>query len=220
MKLAVITGGHHFDVIGFTRLFSGLSEYIEPFIQNIDDFATSEKEIRQSYDAVLFFTMIHKTPDADENYTHQAIKTAIEELGETNQGIVVLHHAILNWPDWKTWTDIAGLNFSMEPFEYYHDEMISSIITNSNHPITQSIASWQMIDELYKMEYSLNLDCNLLIEYDTPKSIKPAAWVREYKKSRVFCYEAGHDNQTWQDANFKEVLKRGIFWVSRRNREK
>jgi type 1 glutamine amidotransferase len=32
----------------------------------------------------------------------------------------------------------------------------------------------------------------------------------------VFCYQAGHDNVTWQDPNFREVLRRGLLWSARR----
>jgi type 1 glutamine amidotransferase len=32
----------------------------------------------------------------------------------------------------------------------------------------------------------------------------------------VFCYEAGHDNQTYPDPTFQMVLLRGIQWVAGR----
>jgi type 1 glutamine amidotransferase len=32
----------------------------------------------------------------------------------------------------------------------------------------------------------------------------------------VFCFAAGHDNQTWIDESFRTVLRRGIQWAARR----
>ena len=52
----------------------------------------------------------------------------------------------------------------------------------------------------------------VLLTYDHPRSMRTIAWTREFRQSRVFCYQAGHDNATWPDPSFREVLRRGIRW--------
>jgi type 1 glutamine amidotransferase len=42
------------------------------------------------------------------------------------------------------------------------------------------------------------------------------AWTRDFKGSRVFCLQSGHDNETYVDPNFRTVLTRGIQWCARR----
>ena len=37
------------------------------------------------------------------------VRTALSELGETQQGIVVWHHALLGHPDWPLWSDLIGI---------------------------------------------------------------------------------------------------------------
>jgi type 1 glutamine amidotransferase len=56
----------------------------------------------------------------------------------------------------------------------------------------------------------------VLLTTDHPKSMKTLGWARQYKQSRVFCLESGHDNQTWADPSFREVLRRGLLWCARR----
>ena len=41
---------------------------------------------------------------------------------------------------------------------------------------------------------------------------------RCYKNARVFCFESGHDNQTWVDPNFREVLRHGVLWCAKKIR--
>jgi type 1 glutamine amidotransferase len=55
-----------------------------------------------------------------------------------------------------------------------------------------------------------------LLTTDHPKSMKPLGWVRMHRNARVFCYQGGHGPTAYADANFREVLSRGIAWVSGR----
>jgi type 1 glutamine amidotransferase len=52
---------------------------------------------------------------------------------------------------------------------------------------------------------------------DHPKSMKHLAWTRTYQRSRVFCCQSGHGPAAWEDVNFREVLRRGIFWSAGRS---
>ena len=73
--------------------------------------------------------------------------------------------------------------------------------------------SWDMIDETYTMAEPGG-ESRILLTIEHPKSMKAIGWTRQYKKSRVFCLESGHDNQTWANAGFREVLRRGLLWCA------
>ena len=140
---------------------------------------------------------------------------ALAELGETKQGIVVLHHAILAYPQWEVWNQLVGIpDRAYKPFI---GETVNARVIAPEHPIVKGVGDWTMIDETYSMA-DTDRDSEVLITYDHPKSMKTIAWTRTYRNSRVFCYEAGHDNLTWVDSNFRRVLKNGICWASERNR--
>ena len=211
--VAVVTGGHSYDVPNFHRLFRSL-DGVDAYVQSIDDFASSSKAVRQSYDAVVFYIMMIAGP-VDEGLPWYAGKplTALSELGETPQGIVVLHHALLAYPQWPAWGELVGIKDNRN-FGYYFGETVTTRIDNPSHPITHELSGWTMIDETYVMP-DAGPGCDVLLSYEHPKSNRTIAWARPYRQSRVFCYQAGHDNLTWADANFREVLRRGIRWAAK-----
>ena len=213
VKTAVITGGHSFDVPHFHQLFHSL-EGVAAYVQSLDDFASSPKEVRQAYDVALFYTMMMPTP-TDEGLPWYAGRplTALSELGETSQGLVVLHHALLAYPQWLVWNEIVGI--PDRQFGYHVGQAVDCGIATPDHPITRDLQPWAMVDETYVMG-DAGPGSTVLITYSHPRSMRTIAWTRQYRASRVFCYQAGHDNATWPDPSFREVLRRGILWAAGR----
>ena len=72
-----------------------------------------------------------------------------------------------------------------------------------------------MVDETYTMA-DAGPGSEILLTIDHPKSMKTIAWTRQFKRSRVFCFQSGHDDRTWANASFREVLRRGIHWCAAR----
>lgn len=215
IRTAVVTGGHNYQVVEFRRLFRELAG-IDAYVQHIEDFSWSSEAERDSYDAVVFYFMPTEPPTDDEAPYHGGKpKTAWEHLGETKQGLVLLHHGVLAYPGWSTWKEIAGIEFIKEQFDYHHDESVSVEIADPDHPITTGLLPWTMTDETYEMQEP-DEDCRVLLTTNHPKSMRSLAWTRAYRNARVFCYVAGHDNQTWVDESFRTVLRRGIQWAARR----
>lgn len=213
IRVAVVTGAHPYDVLGFHRLFNNL-EGVVPYIQHMDDFTSSPKEIREGYDVVLFYTMLMDTPDDKGAAWYQSKPmTVLESLGQCEQGILVLHHAILAFPKWQVWSDIVGIDDRR--FGYHIGQNIHVDIANTDHPITVGLLPWDMIDETYTMA-DAGAGSDMLLSVENDKSMKHIAWTRQYEKSRVFCFQSGHDNDTWSDSNFHEVLRLGIQWCAGR----
>jgi trehalose utilization protein len=205
VKLVVVTGGHGYDVPNFEKLFQSLAG-IQTTFQTMEQFVASPVSVRDGYDVVLFYHMLMPTPQ-------DPAKAALEHLGSTPQGVLVLHHALLAYPQWSVWTDLMGI--ADRKFGYHHDQKLHVNVVNTQHPITRGLASWDMIDETYTMA-SAGEGSEVLLTTDHPKSMKTLGWARQYKQSRVFCLESGHDNQTWADPSFREVLRRGLLWCARR----
>ena len=208
IKTAVITGGHSFDVIEFHELFRALPS-LDAYIQHLDDFAASPQEVRDSYDALCFYFFPQPDPTDEGPWWTGAPKAAMEHLGQTEQGIVVLHHALLAYPDWPLWAEIVGIE--NRSFDYYHGETMNVYPTAVEHPITRGLAPWTMVDETYDMA-DAGEGSEILLTTDHPKSMKTIAWTRSWNRSRVFCCELGHDHVAWQDPNFRTVLERGVQW--------
>lgn len=217
INVAVITGGKSYDVIGFSNLFRNL-DGINSYIQHIDDFASAPEAIRDSYDVVLFFFMMLEGP-TDEGVPGYCgkPKAAIEHLTQTSQGIVILHHALLAYPQWPLWNDMVGLS-NRNLSSYKHDEKIQINVVDKNHPITMGLADWMIHDETYQMPDATG-DNQPLLTTDHSQSMETIAWVHQHKNNKVFCFQLGHDRQAWEDKNFQVVLKRGIEWSCKREKE-
>lgn len=213
-SVAVVTGGHAYDVPAFHRLFRHYAGEMEVLIQHLDDFACSPPEVRQAYDAVVFYVMMMEGPmDEGQPWYAGRPKTALAQLGETPQGIVVLHHALLAYPQWPVWSRLVGIE--ERGFGYFIGETLRTEIADPDHPITRGLDPWTMVDETYTMAEA-GPGNHVLLRCDHPKSTRTLAWTRQHGQARVFCYQAGHDDQTWSDASFREVLRRGILWSARR----
>ena len=213
VKTAVVTGGHPFDVVNFHHLLEGL-EGVRAYIQHMDDFAYASEQERDSYECVVFYTMLREEP-RDEGLPGYAGKprTALEHLGETRQGILLLHHAILGSAGWPLWNELVGIDD--RSFGYHHDQSVRVENVGGTHPITRGVAAWEMIDETYTMA-DAGADSEVLLTTRHPKSMHTLAWTRTHKNARVFCFQSGHDNQTWVNGKFRDILRRGIHWCARR----
>jgi hypothetical protein len=208
-RVAVVTGGHSFDVPGFQTLVKGLKE-CEPVIQHLDDFASSPRSVRQGYDAILFYFMPLSGPTDDGGeWFRGKPATSIGDLGSTKQGILVLHHAILAYRDSPLWASVVGI--PDRSFTYHPGEKIAVRVSDRGHPITRGLTDWEMTDETYLMA-SPGSDSHALLSCDNPRSMKTVGWVRQHGKSRVFCLSLGHDAVAWASPGFREVLSRGVLW--------
>ena len=203
---AVVTGGHPFDVPGLHNLFRALNG-INAYIQHMDDFATAREPVRNAYDVVVFYSMLKDGP------TGRPLR-ALEGLLSSGKGVVMLHHAILGYPDWKPWVDMVGVKAASFQ-SYSHDEPMRIAVADQNHPITHGISNWEMIDETYVMAEP-DADSHVLLTTDHPACMKTIGWTRQVDKTRVFNFQSGHDNQTWVNSPFQQVLTRGIQWAAGR----
>jgi len=216
VTVAVMTGGHTFDVRNFHRLFRTL-EGIDAYIQHLDDFTAASEEARDGYDVALFYT-VDQDPPSDEGKPWYAGKprTALEHLGETGQGILVLHHAVLCYQDWDVWNDVMGMTKRDLTVDYVTFNATFRVkVANPNHPITEGLSDWEMVDELYLMG-DPDEGNDILLTTDDERSMKSLAWAREHKKSRGLFLQSGHDDQTWSNESFRHFLRRAILWCAHR----
>ena len=159
---------------------------------------------RNKYEAVVFYNFHQQNPDPKT-------AKAILSLADNGQGLIILHHAILAFPKWEEFADLCGIHD--RSFGFSIGDKVHVHVADSSHPITAGIGDWDMIDETYKMK-SPGADSHVLLTIDHPKSMEVVGWTRTYKNSRVFCFQSGHDNDTYSVQQFREVLTRGIHWVA------
>ncbi len=200
---AVITGEHMFDVPGFHAAFRSMSD-VDYYAQSLENFVADLGGARDEYDVLVFYNFHRPAPDA-------RTAEALESLGETSQGIVVLHHALLAFPEWPRWSQVCGIDD--RTFGYHMDQRVPVQVADPDHPITTGLADWELPDETYTMS-SAEEGSRILLTTDHARSMRTLAWTRRFGKSRVFCFQSGHDNAAYADPGFRTVLHRGIRWAA------
>ncbi len=203
MKIAVVTGEHGFREKDFDKVFNSM-EGIEFVRVDLDIFVDDPNQ--KEYDTVVFYNF-HRPYPTDTQ------ARSILELTERGQGIVILHHAILAFPEWDAFSDMCGIDERAD-FGYFPKQTFQVQIADSNHPITEGLTDWEMGDETYTMK-SAGEESTILLTTDHPDSMDVLGWSREYLNSRIFCLQSGHDNVTYSNPNFREVLQRGIQWCAK-----
>ena len=203
IAVAVVTGMHTFDVPRFYAAFRSMSD-LEFYPQSLEDFVADGGSVRDEYDVIVFYNFHRPIPD-------EKTAAALASLGESTQGIVVLHHAILAFPEWQLWSDICGIED--REFDFHLNQTVRVQVADPSHPITTGLVDWEIVDETYTMS-DVSSESHILLTTDHAKSMRTLAWSRQYRSARVFCYQSGHDDDAYADHGFRTVLHRGIRWVA------
>ena len=209
LRVALVTGGHAFDVPNFYQLFRQLPG-IDAYPQHIEHFASSTAEVRDAYDAAVFYGMDRGVPEDDGPHFAGKPKAAIERLVERGQGVVVLHHALLAWEKWDLWNQLIG--FDNRNFKYKEGLHLNVEVADDKHAITRGLETFAIVDEGYILHGDYDGKGDLLLTVDHENAMEHVAWARQHGKCRVFCLALGHDNEAWTNPDFQRILSRGIAW--------
>ncbi len=212
LKVAVIDGWHPYEIQHFHSLLRSYSD-VDYYMQFWENWACNGPDQYSQYDALLFYNMNIEMP-AEDGFK-EAVEKSVQHLGDTEQGIVLLHHSILSIPENSKWSELVGIDD--REFGYHPNQRFTVKVANSDHPITQGLNDWEMEDETYTMKDTAEADgSNILLTTEHDPSMSVLAWTREVGKARIFCFQSGHDHLTWDNENFRRVLHRGIQWASRK----
>jgi type 1 glutamine amidotransferase len=211
LRVAVVTGGHAFDVPNFYRLWRQLPG-IDAYPQHLEHFSSSPEEVRDAYHAVVFYGMDQGVPEEEGRRAAGNPKAAIERIVEQGQGVVVLHHALLAWEKWDFWNDLIG--FDNRNFRYKEGIELNVGVADDSHPANRGASGFNIIDEGYVLHGTYDDQGAILLTVDHEDAMEQVAWAREHGSSRVFCLTLGHDNQAWTNPAFRDALTRGLTWVA------
>jgi len=214
LRIAVVTGGHAFDVPNFYRLFRELPG-LDAYPQHIEHFGSSPEAARDAYDVVVFYGMERGGPPEKGPHYAGNPKAALERIVERGQGVVVLHHALLAWEKWDFWDRLTG--FNDRNFRYKEGLNLKIEVGDDKHAITQDLNGFEIVDEGYVLHGKHDGQGTVLLTTEHEDAMAEIAWAREQGKSRVFCLTLGHDKVAWENPGFRETLRRGVVWSARQS---
>lgn len=132
------------------------------------------------------------------------------EFVERGGGLVAVHCASHAFRNSDAYTRLIGGRF----LQHGSGEFRPTVV-DAQHPI---MADWPGIstwDETYTHD-QLAADNRMLMVRSEADGYEPATWVRRLGKGRIFYTALGHDERTWNQPAFVELLTRALRWSASR----
>ena len=224
VRVLVVTGGHSYPT-SFYSLFEGHEDLTWDHAPSSEE--AFQQDIRQSYDVVVLYDMSRRI--ADEQ------RSNLRAFVESGKGLVVLHHAIADYSDWRWWyEEVVGGRYLLEPdgsqpastFKHEEEMFIEAPdyrrgegshaddlnqAYRQQQAITRGVAPLHLRDETYKGMW-ISPKVTVLLQTDNPTSDAPVAWVSPYQKSRVIYIQPGHGRETHVNLGYRALVKKAILW--------
>ena len=215
IRIIVVTGGHNYNKTTFNEMLNSLGKNITSQVVEFPAaFDQFQPEQRNNYDVLVFYHMWQKiTPEQEKVFA---------ECISSGKPLVALHHSICAFDEWPEYWRIIGGKYFHKPTvvdgkeyaacSYIHDIHFSVAVTGKKHPVNKGVKNFDIFDETYKGYYTAPGIEPLLTT--TEKSSNPViGWAWHYGKARVVTLQSGHDTPTFQNENFRKLLKQAIQWT-------
>ena len=215
IRILVITGGHDYKVSQFNQMLASLGGNINYQTAELPEaYDMFLPENRSNYDVLVFYHMWQKITEEQANVLSGCIREG--------KPLVVLHHSICAFDDWPEYINIIGGKYFHKPTtvngkeypscSYIHDLHFKVRIVDPENPVTKGLTDFEIFDETYKGFY-VDEGATPLLTTDEPSSTPVIGWTKTYGKSRVVTFQSGHDVPTFENPNFRILLKQSIEWV-------
>lgn len=221
INVAVVTGGHGFDEPPFLAMFDSLAGIRYTHLPQKEGSEFLEDIADWPYDVVLLYNMSRGISEK-----RQANLLSLLDRGV---GLVMVHHAIANYPDWPGYNELIGATYYLEEAtvagvhhprsEYTHDTEVQVKVEDAQHPVTRGVSNFTAVDEVYR-KWDYHPGNHLLLSTDHPESNREIAWVREDGNRRVCCIQPGHGPGIFSDANYRRLIEQAIRWTARQEETK
>lgn len=207
VQTLVVTGGHTYDP-SFYTLFEnqpGIAATIDPH-----RLPYRRGDLRKRYDTLVLYDSMQEISDAE--------RRNLVSFVESGKGVVILHHALVDYSDWPWWYgEVMGARWlktggpgSRWKTTYAHDVDLL-VYPVGEHPVTDGVGPMRIQDETYKGMW-LSPDIQVLMRTDHPSSDGPVVWISPYRKSRVVVIELGHDRKAHLHPGFQRLVGNAIRW--------
>lgn len=208
----LITGGHDHEA-SFYSLFEGYDD-LDWLAVDVSTTAF-RNDLRGTYDVIIMYDF---TREMDET-----CKQNLRNFIEGGKGVVVLHHALLNYQAWPWWSEeVVGGRYRLapegkSPSSAVKDGQQIFVTPRGDHPVTSGVEPFQIRDEAYKrMWFSDRIQP--LLTTDHPASDSVLAWVGPCRTSRVVAIQLGHGHTAFGHPAYRALVHNAIQWAAGKTR--
>ena len=164
---------------------------------NPDDLNDTELD---RYDAVMLYNNHISATDAQAS----ALLSFVQDGG----GLVVVHCASASFQNSEEFIRLIGA-----AFKSHGTGTFGAVRVDAEHPAIVGVPTWESWDETYIHTKHNPVNRTVLEVRRENGHDEPWTWVRTYGKGRVFYTAWGHDQRTWGQAGFQQMIGRGIRWT-------
>lgn len=161
-------------------------------------------ETLSKYDGLIIY--------ANHDTISSSQEKALQEFVESGHGLIPIHSASGNFKNSDWYIKAIGGQFKSHGTGTFTAEIV-----NKEHPVMQGLSEFETWDETY-VHQKVNPDMTVLMERvsETPgegSAREPYTWVRNQGKGRVFYTAYGHNDSTWTNPGFLNLVKNGVLWA-------
>jgi putative membrane-bound dehydrogenase-like protein len=159
-----------------------------------------DPKVLAGYDGLIVYANIDRiSPDQEK---------ALLDFVEGGKGFIPLHCASYCFRNSKRYIDLVGAQF-----QRHGTGTFRTTIAEPKHPIMKGFRGFESWDETYVHTKHNEKDRTVLEYHAEGDKKEPWTWVRTQGKGRVFYTAWGHDDRTWGNPGFQELVERGIRWA-------
>jgi putative membrane-bound dehydrogenase-like protein len=192
--------GHHQPADRFRQLQPVLAKHgID--LTYTDKAEALDPKVLASYDGLIVYANTTKiTPEQEK---------ALLDYVEGGKGFIPLHCASYCFLNSPKYVDLVGAQFKSHKTGTFR-----TTIAEPKHPIMKGFAGFESWDETYVHTKHNEKDRTVLEYREEGMEKEPWTWVRTQGKGRVFYTAWGHDQRTWSNPGFQNLVERGIRWAT------
>ncbi len=189
---------HHNSALYMPMLASALSKngIHLTYTENVEDL--NEPTLNQ-YDGLIIYANHEQiTPSQEE---------ALLSFVEGGKGFIPIHCASFCFQNSPEYIELVGGQF----LKHDTGTFVANIV-QPDHPALEAVEEFSTWDETYVHD-KLSDDRTVLMERVEGDHREPWTWVKEYGEGRVFYTAYGHDERTWNNPGFHNLMEAGIIWA-------
>ncbi len=189
---------HHNSRVYFPILASGLTQsgINITYTEDVNDL---NPETLSLYDGLIIYAN-HESIDPSQ-------EKALLDYVKEGHAFIPIHSASFCFKNSPKYIDLVGAQF-ME----HGTGTFTATIVNKEHPAMKSVNEFSTWDETY-IHDKIASDIKILEERVEGDHHEPWTWVKQYGEGKVFYTAYGHDERTWTNPEFQNLVKQGILWA-------
>lgn len=199
--------GHHKPIERVPQIMAALGPKGINFTYT-DDLNDLNPHTLSQYDALLLF--------ANWDIIAPQQSKALLDFVASGKGFIPVHCASYCFRNDPEIVKLMGGQFWRHTWD-----TIQPVWVQPDHPAIRGVAPFKTVDETYlhaKVEKDNLVLTERIIQKDQEKDRpdqknEPYTWVRTHGKGRVFYTAYGHDERTWSQLGFHDLLEKGILWA-------